>query len=99
MIVNPGTNPNIKNSVLTDSLIDNITSRIKNDFDNLDPKIRYEILTLSTNGSNKYIEVDVYDREFLLSVWFTNYLTNLQEKFLWPLGVYNTIFIYKDTNG
>ena len=96
MVTNPSPNNNIHNRQLTDELINTITNKIKLDFDNLDPKVEYEIQVLSTNGKNKYIEVDIYDREFMVSPYFTQYLIDIQEKFLWPLGVYNTLFIYNE---
>jgi len=72
-----------------------IITKISNDLDDLEPKIFYTINLLKKTMNSFYIEIDVNDKEFLLSPYFEQYLVDLQNKYLWPKQVYDVIFMYK----
>ena len=72
------------------SVIDSAIEYINSELSNLDPPIEYESVITPTN-----IKYNIYDKEFILSSYFIQWLVTIQADYLWPKNIYNVIFLYE----
>jgi hypothetical protein len=69
---------------------------INKELDNFDPKINYKIEEIRYNEDSLLYTYKIDNREFLLSFTFTQWLINLQTKYLWPKKIFNIVFLYSE---
>ena len=84
--------------LLTDELIEEVINYIKKDFNDLEPSIKYKVEVLKRNENIKYLKFSIYNKDFVLSPWFSTYLVNLQLNYLWPKQIYDIMFLYEEEN-
>ena len=91
----PTKNLFMKPIIMTTEICNEVVTKINQDFSELDPPINYDIEIRKKNENDNRIEVKIHDQEFILSPYFTEYLVNLQMKYLWPKQIYDVVFYYE----
>jgi hypothetical protein len=74
-----------------ENIINEAIKYIKHEIDILDdPRpINYEVITMPT-----MVKFLIHDQEFILSLYFSLWLIEIQTNYLWPKNIYNVIFMY-----
>jgi len=98
MPIPTGKNININPRKITIDNSKDIITKISTDLNDFDPPIDYTVELLMKNVKDYYIEVQIHNKEFMLSPAFEQYLVTIQSNYLWTKQIYDVNFIYKEKN-